>query len=117
LKRAPWNIDVIDENIIVNAGETNDTHDGLMRRVDLRPITPEPGQGDMVLSLWKNCQSKVPVNNKFVKFDITPDKTVVMTTDTCYGCTAVVMVSLLCPTSPSFSLMHSLTEISVLGSR
>lgn len=98
LKRAPWNINAIDENNIFGVGKTNDTTYGLKRRAG----TPEPGQGDMVLSLWKNTQVKVPVNNKFTKFDITPDITRVMTTGTCYGCTAVVMVSLLQYTNPSF---------------
>ncbi|KAE8441022.1 hypothetical protein EG329_006086 [Mollisiaceae sp. DMI_Dod_QoI] len=89
LTRLPWNVNAIDGPKNVAFLKGNDTFHDLKRRDDDR----EPGQGDMVLSLWKNTQFKVPVNNFFVKFDITPDKTVVMTTATCYGCTAVVMCS------------------------
>lgn len=82
LTRLPWNIKVPHGLEAFAVVHTNDTTNGLGKRVD----TPEKqlGQGDMVLSLWKHTQFKVPVNNFFVKFGITPDKTVVMTTESCY---------------------------------
>ncbi|KAE9370234.1 hypothetical protein N431DRAFT_468301 [Stipitochalara longipes BDJ] len=89
LTRLPWYINTTDERALLGVGPSSGISSGLKRRT----ATPEPDQGDMTLSLWRNSQFKVPVNNMFVEFDITSDKTVVMTSSTCYGCTAVVMCS------------------------
>lgn len=47
----------------------------------------------VVLSLWRDAAKKVPVNNKFVETTLDPSKNTVITTGTCYGCTAVALCS------------------------
>lgn len=51
------------------------------------------GIPSIVLSLWKQAARKAPVNNKFIETALDPSKSTIITTGTCYGCTAVAMCS------------------------
>ncbi|KUJ10849.1 uncharacterized protein LY89DRAFT_674960 [Mollisia scopiformis] len=88
--RLPWNLNDADHLERLKLRTAN----GLKVRDDDEPPFELTGdQTSMVLNLWENTRFKVPVNNMFVKYDITTDNSIVMTTYSCYGCTAVVMCS------------------------